>query len=348
MTGAGRADDRPERVAHGHPGGHRHLRRALRRRPVDPRRRRAGEDGEPVRDDGRPRQPDALADRRLPPGPDRLERLRARRQLRLEQGPLPGPGAGRRQGPRHAPRSSRSTRSAAAGGRSSPASPSRSRATRSPAASPTASAARMARLTTHERRPWAALCTHDRSLTAGLLDGQRAFHAGFAVARQRCRRRCRCPASGWRSTRGRALGDQVGLAELVALESSTHVVRDAATGCRSRSSPARPWPQRGLGRRRARPLESARRLRRRAPPRRRRRRPTTAAAAGRSAGVRRRGGRVAAVAACRRRRGRATARARTSRASDLLHAEVLSVAGLGQTLDAAVRVRRRVARFSGR
>ena len=37
-----------------------------------------------------------------------------------------------------APRSSRSTRSAAAGGRSSPASPSRSRATRSPASSATA------------------------------------------------------------------------------------------------------------------------------------------------------------------------------------------------------------------
>ena len=31
---------------------------ALRRRPVDPRRRRAGKDGEPVRHDDRPRQPD--------------------------------------------------------------------------------------------------------------------------------------------------------------------------------------------------------------------------------------------------------------------------------------------------
>ena len=50
---------------------------------------------------------------------------------------FPGPGPRRRQGPRHAPRSSPSTRSAAAGGRSSPASPSRSRATRSPASSAT-------------------------------------------------------------------------------------------------------------------------------------------------------------------------------------------------------------------
>ena len=36
------------------------LRRALRRRPVDPRRRRAGEDREPLRRHDRPRQPDAV------------------------------------------------------------------------------------------------------------------------------------------------------------------------------------------------------------------------------------------------------------------------------------------------
>ena len=54
---ARRADDRPERVARGHPGGHRQVRRAVRRRPVDPRRRRAREDREPVRHDDRPRQP---------------------------------------------------------------------------------------------------------------------------------------------------------------------------------------------------------------------------------------------------------------------------------------------------
>ena len=72
--------------------------RALRRRPVDPRRRRAGQEREPVRDDDRPRQPDPLAGRRLPQGPDLLDRLRPRRQLRLEQDPLPGPGPGRRAG----------------------------------------------------------------------------------------------------------------------------------------------------------------------------------------------------------------------------------------------------------
>ena len=100
MQAPARADDRPERVAHRHPGGHRHLRRPLRRRPVDPRRRRAGEDREPLRDDDRPRQPDPLAGRRLPQGPDLLDRLRPRRQLRLEQDPLSRPGPGRRQGPR--------------------------------------------------------------------------------------------------------------------------------------------------------------------------------------------------------------------------------------------------------
>ena len=134
-------EDRARRVARGHPGGHRHLRRPLRRPPVDPHRRRAGQEGEPVRHHDRPRQPDAVDDRRLPARPDRLERLQARRQLRLEQGPLP------RAGPAGAayartPRWSRSKTSAAAGGRSSPASRSRSRAPTSPAASPTRSAAR--------------------------------------------------------------------------------------------------------------------------------------------------------------------------------------------------------------
>ena len=48
---------------------------------------------EPIRDDHRPRQSDPLAGRRLPHQPDLLDGLRARRQLRLEQDPLPGPGA---------------------------------------------------------------------------------------------------------------------------------------------------------------------------------------------------------------------------------------------------------------
>ena len=46
------------------------LRAALRRRSVDPRRRRAGEDREPLRRDDRARQPDALDDRRLPAAAD--------------------------------------------------------------------------------------------------------------------------------------------------------------------------------------------------------------------------------------------------------------------------------------
>ena len=50
---------------------------------------------EPVRHDDRPRQPHALADRRLPALAGRVDRLQARRQLRLEQGPLPGAGPGR-------------------------------------------------------------------------------------------------------------------------------------------------------------------------------------------------------------------------------------------------------------
>ena len=69
-----------------------------------------------------------------------LERLRARRQLRLEQGPLPGPGPGRLEDPRLGRARSRSTRWAAAGGRPSTSSRSRSRATRSPSAWPNQSA----------------------------------------------------------------------------------------------------------------------------------------------------------------------------------------------------------------
>ena len=108
------------------------VRRALGRRPVDPRRRRARQEGEPVRHDvAHGNLTLSMIDGfRLEPDP--VDRLQAGRQLRLEQGPLPGAGSRRLAGPRARPRSSRSTRSAAAGGRSSPASPSRSRATRSP------------------------------------------------------------------------------------------------------------------------------------------------------------------------------------------------------------------------
>ena len=185
----------PERVARGHPGGHQHLRRPLRRPPVDPRRRRAGQEGEPVRGHDRPRQPDPVADRRLPPGPDRGQRLQARRQLRLEQGPLPGPGAGRAPRSAPAPRSSSSTRSAAAGGRWSPASRSRSRAPRSPAASATASAASCPSRTrtAPSQQPGSR-----RLPTAGprLLDRQRPLHAALAVARDRAEVGVARPASG--------------------------------------------------------------------------------------------------------------------------------------------------------
>ena len=54
---------------------------------VDPERAKV----EPVRDHDRPRQPDPLADRRFPRGSERLERLQAGRQLRLEQGRFPAP-----------------------------------------------------------------------------------------------------------------------------------------------------------------------------------------------------------------------------------------------------------------
>ena len=57
--------------------------------------RRAGREGEPVRHHGRARQPHPVADRRLPPAADPEPGREAGDQLRLEQGPLPGPGAGR-------------------------------------------------------------------------------------------------------------------------------------------------------------------------------------------------------------------------------------------------------------
>ena len=122
--------------------GHRHLRGPDRRPPVDPHRRRAGQEGEPVRDDGRPRQPDPVADRRPADRAAPVDRLQARRQLRLEQGPLPGARAVRQPGSAPPPRWSRSTTSAAAGGRSSPASRSKSKATTSPPAWRTRSAGR--------------------------------------------------------------------------------------------------------------------------------------------------------------------------------------------------------------
>ena len=91
--GADRPDGRPGRVARGEAGDDRRVRRAVRRRPVDPRGRGAGEDREPVR-------PTVAhgnltpADRRLPPRDPRVHRLQARCQLWLEQGPLSGAGAG--------------------------------------------------------------------------------------------------------------------------------------------------------------------------------------------------------------------------------------------------------------
>ena len=64
-----------------------------RRPPVDPRRRRAGQEREPLRHHDRPRQPHPVAVDGFRERADLLHRLRARRQLRLEQDPLPGPGA---------------------------------------------------------------------------------------------------------------------------------------------------------------------------------------------------------------------------------------------------------------
>ena len=46
---------------------------------------------EPVRDHGRARQPHPVDDRRVPPRIDRLDRVQARRQLRMEPGALPAP-----------------------------------------------------------------------------------------------------------------------------------------------------------------------------------------------------------------------------------------------------------------
>ena len=108
-----------------------HVRRRVRRPPVDPRGHRALEGREPVRRPDRPRQPHPVDHRRLPRAAHRGHRLQARRELRLEQGALPGAGAGRLDGPRLLGGASPSTTSAAAGGRRSPSSPSRSRAPRS-------------------------------------------------------------------------------------------------------------------------------------------------------------------------------------------------------------------------
>ena len=52
-------DRRPERLARGDPRAHRQVRRGLRRPPVDPRRRGARQDRQPIRADDRAREPDA-------------------------------------------------------------------------------------------------------------------------------------------------------------------------------------------------------------------------------------------------------------------------------------------------
>ena len=96
QAGGGRGARRL-RLARGQPEGHRRLRGRHRRPPVDPRRSRAGE-GHAVRRHDRPRLLHAVAGadahgRGLEDG-----RLRLRRQLRAQQGALPGAGAGRQQG----------------------------------------------------------------------------------------------------------------------------------------------------------------------------------------------------------------------------------------------------------
>ena len=77
-----------------HPGAGQPLRRRHRRPPVDPRRPRAGQ-GRPLRRRHRPRLPDALAGPRPAQQDHPGRQHEVRRQLRLQQGPLPLPGAGR-------------------------------------------------------------------------------------------------------------------------------------------------------------------------------------------------------------------------------------------------------------
>src|SRR4051812_40602306 len=76
-------------MARGDPGRRGRVRPDHRRRSVDPRGRGAREERVALRRHRGPRQPDPEHDRRLPPRRAGLERLQARGQLRLEQGPLP-------------------------------------------------------------------------------------------------------------------------------------------------------------------------------------------------------------------------------------------------------------------
>ncbi|CAA9228041.1 MAG: Acyl dehydratase, partial [uncultured Blastococcus sp.] len=95
-TGGHRA--RQQRLARGHPGARRRVRRGDRRPPVDPRRRRARQGREPLRWPDRPRLPHPLAPGAADRAGPRRHRHRHGRQLRPEQGPLPLAGAGGRQG----------------------------------------------------------------------------------------------------------------------------------------------------------------------------------------------------------------------------------------------------------
>ena len=96
--GGRRRGARADRVAHDHAGPGRPVRRRDRGPPVDPRRPGPGQQ-EPVRRHDRARLPDVGADPdvRLPAVPPRHDGREA--QLRRQQGPLPGPGAGGVQHP---------------------------------------------------------------------------------------------------------------------------------------------------------------------------------------------------------------------------------------------------------
>src|SRR5512132_381798 len=99
--GPAREDGRPERVARGHPAGHRHLRRFDRGPSVDPHRRGAGKEGESLRHDGGAWEPHPLAHRGDATPAAQLEWLQTRGELRLEQGPVPRTGSRRLTDPDH-------------------------------------------------------------------------------------------------------------------------------------------------------------------------------------------------------------------------------------------------------
>ena len=152
------------------------------------------------------------------------DRRQARRQLRLEQGPLPAPvpAGSRVRASAEVDLDRRARRRLVAA--SSPASPSRSRATRSPAASPTRSAARWS--ASRRARP------RGRTLVPGLLDGQRALHAALAVAGDRAVVRVRARLQVGRRGRGVAVRDHVGAADLDAVRPRCRSRGRARRGCR--------------------------------------------------------------------------------------------------------------------